>query len=162
MLYRGYHAMNNEWITVANASRILGVSKQAIRQRIYRNTISHRKDAEGTVFVRITGPNPDTNGESYGENTAYTEEANRELIDELRDRVGFLERQLDTEQAASAELRRIVAGLVQRVPELEPPREPRESPETTSPEGPDGVEEAPPAEGDKKSISWWRRKIFGA
>ena len=162
MLYRGYHAMNNEWITVANASRLLGVSKQAIRQRIYRNTISHRKDAEGTVFVRITGPNPDTNGESYGENTAYTEDANRELIDELRDRVGFLERQLDTEQAASAELRRIVAGLVQRVPELEPPREPRESPETTAPEGPpEGVEEVPPPK-EEKSISWWRRKIFGA
>ena len=163
MLYRGYHAMNNEWITVANASRILGVSKQAIRQRIYRNTISHRKDAEGTVFVRITGPNPDTNGESYVEHTAYTEDANRELIDELRDRVGFLERQLDTEQAASAELRRIVAGLVQRVPELEPPREPRESPETTAPEGPEGVVvvEVPPPQ-EEKSISWWRRKIFGA
>ena len=155
--------MNNEWITVANAARILGVSKQAIRQRIYRNTISHRKDEEGTVFVRITGPNPDTNGESYGEHTAYTEDANRELIDELRDRVGFLERQLDTEQAASAELRRIVAGLVQRVPELEPPREPRESPETTAPEGtPEGVEEVPPPKEEKKSISWWRRKIFGA
>jgi hypothetical protein len=162
MLYRGYHAMNNEWMTVANAARILGVSKQAIRQRIYRNTISHRKDEEGTVFVRITGPNPDTNGDSYGENTAYTEDANRELIDELRDRVGFLERQLDTEQAASAELRRIVAGLVQRVPELEPPREPRESPETTAPEGPpEGVEEAPPPQ-EEKNISWWRRKIFGA
>ena len=154
--------MNNEWITVSNAARILGVSKQAIRQRIYRNTISHRKDEEGTVFVRITGPNPDTNGESYGEHTAYTEDANRELIDELRDRVGFLERQLDTEQAASAELRRIVAGLVQRVPELEPPREePRESPETTAPEGPEGVEEVPPPK-EEKSISWWRRKIFGA
>ena len=154
--------MDNEWITVANAARILGVSKQAIRQRIYRNTISHRKDEEGTVFVRITGPNPDTNGESYGEHTAYTEDANRELIDELRDRVGFLERQLDTEQAASAELRRIVAGLVQRVPELEPPREPREPPETTAPEGPpEGVEEVPPPK-EEKSISWWRRKIFGA
>ena len=154
--------MDNEWITVANAARILGVSKQAIRQRIYRNTISHRKDEEGTVFVRITGPNPDTNGESYGEHTAYTEDANRELLDELRDRVGFLERQLDTEQAASAELRRIVAGLVQRVPELEPPREPRESPQATAPEGPpEGVEEVPPPK-EEKSISWWRRKIFGA
>ena len=112
--------------------------------------------------MRITGPNPDTNGESYAEHTAYTEDANRELLlDELRDRVGFLERQLDTEQAASAELRRIVAGLVQRVPELEPPREPRESPETTAPEGPEGVEEVPSPQ-EEKSISWWRRKIFGA
>jgi hypothetical protein len=111
--------------------------------------------------VRITGPNPDTNGESYVEHTAYTEDANRELIDELlRDRVGFLERQLDTEQAASAELRRIVAGLVQRVPKLEPPREPRESPETTAPEGPEGVVVEVPPPQEEKSISWWRRKIL--
>jgi hypothetical protein len=53
-----------------------------------------------------------------------------ELIDELRDRVGFLEHQLETEQAASAELRRIVAGLVQRVPELEAAPEARESAES--------------------------------
>src|SRR5215212_1096357 len=122
--------MNNEWITVANAAGILDVSKQAVRQRIYRDTIPHRKDPDGTVFVRITEHNPETNGESYGENTDYTEAANRELVDELKDRIGFLQRQLETEQAASAELRRIVAGLVQRVPELEPARETREPPET--------------------------------
>src|SRR5919107_5321038 len=100
--------MANEWITVANAARVLGVSKQAIRQRIYRDTIPHRKDPDGTVFVRITDHNSETKGESYAENTGRAEGANRELIDELRDRVGFLERQLETEQAASAELRRIV------------------------------------------------------
>ncbi len=152
--------MDNEWITVANASRILGVSKQAIRQRIYRNTISHRKDEEGTVFVRITGPNPDTNGESYGEHTAYTEDANRELLDELRDRVGFLERQLDTEQAASAELRRIVAGLVQRVPELETPRNGHET-ATDDAGRADGRAEPRPANGGEQEgsepRSWWRR-----
>jgi Domain of unknown function (DUF1866) len=152
--------MDNEWITVANAARILGVSKQAIRQRIYRDTIPHRKDSDGTVFVRITAHNFETNGESHGENTGYPEDVNRELIDELRDRVAFLERQLETEQAASAELRRIVAGLVQRVPELEPPREttqePRESPETVSDNV--GDTQAPPEQ--EKPVSWWR-KLFG-
>jgi hypothetical protein len=128
--------MNNEWITVAEAARILGVSKQAIRQRIYRDTIPHSKDEEGTVFVRITEDNSETNGESHAENTDYSHDVGRELIDELRDRVGFLERQLETEQAASAELRRIVAGLVQRVPELEAPSEPRDSsPEAASERG---------------------------
>ncbi len=128
--------MDNEWITVAEAARILGVSKQAIRQRIYRDTIPHSKDEEGTVFVRITEDNPETNGESHDENSGYTQDVGRELIDELRDRVGFLERQLETEQAASAELRRIVAGLVQRVPELEAPSETRESsPEAASERG---------------------------
>src|SRR5215210_9443662 len=149
--------MNNEWITVAEAARILGVSKQAIRQRIYRDTIPHSKDEEGTVFVRITEHNPETNGESHAENTGYTESVSRELIDELRNRVGFLERQLETEQAASAELRRIVAGLVQRVPELEPAREaspePRESPGTVSKERGDGGGVPPEAGGREQPVS---------
>jgi len=154
--------MDNEWITVANAARILGVSKQAIRQRIYRNTIPHRKGPDGTVFVCIIGHNLENNGESYDKNTDYTEDssANRELIDELKDRIEFLQRQLETEQAASAELRRIVAGLVQRVPELETAREPRESSETASNLSPGVVD---PQGGDagretgESRPSWWRR-----
>ncbi len=59
--------MNNEWVTVADAAKILGVSKQAIRQRIFRDTIPHRKSPGGTVFVRITKHNSEANGESYGE-----------------------------------------------------------------------------------------------
>jgi len=126
--------MDNGWTTVANAARILGVSKQAVRQRIYRDTIPHHKDSDGTVYVRITEHNPETDGESYAGNTGDTDGISRELIDELRDRIGFMERQLETEQAASAELRRIVAGLVQRVPELEAssetPFETQRAPET--------------------------------
>ena len=148
--------MNNEWITVAEAARILGVSKQAVRQRIYRDTIPHSKDEEGTVFVRITEDNDETNGESHAENTGYTQDVGRELIDELRDRVGFLERQLETEQAASAELRRIVAGLVQRVPELEAPENPPESPEPRS-EGPAPPEHEAGLEEPTSRRSWWRR-----
>jgi hypothetical protein len=153
--------MNTEWVTVADAARILGVSKQAIRQRIFRKTIPHRKSPGGTVFVRITKHNPEANGESYGENTGYTEDVSRELVDELRDRVGFLERQLETEQAASAELRRIVAGLVQRVPELEAAPEARESAESAG-EGSGSTQEGGREESQEPiSRPWWRR-MFGA
>ena len=134
--------MDNGWTTVANAARILGVSKQAVRQRIYRDTIPHRKDPDGTVYVRITEHNPETNGESYAGNTGETGGVSRELIDELRDRIGFMERQLETEQAASAELRRIVAGLVQRVPELEAAPEATGAPVTPSEER-DGMWDIP-------------------
>jgi hypothetical protein len=154
--------MDNEWITVAEAARILGVSKQAVRQRIYRDTIPHSKDEEGTVFVRITEDNAETNGESHAENTGYTGDVGRELIDELRDRVGFLERQLETEQAASAELRRIVAGLVQRVPELEAAPEARESPESAGEA--QGSTMTPTAQDKPESATqrpWWRRLIGG-
>jgi|SRR5215218_8210552 len=155
--------MNNEWITVAEAARILGVSKQAVRQRIYRDTIPHSKDEEGTVFVRITEDNGETNGESHAENSGYTQDMGRELIDELRDRVGFLERQLETEQAASAELRRIVAGLVQRVPELEAAPEERESPESAVRTADTAEPRSATEEQQEPSSprSWWRRMFGG-
>jgi len=46
-----HNPADNEWATVQDAARILGVTKQAIRQRIYRNTIPHTKDQDGTVYV---------------------------------------------------------------------------------------------------------------
>jgi len=153
--------MDNEWITVANAASILGVSKQAIRQRIYRDTIEHYKAEDGTVYVRITEHNAETNGKTNDDILGSYETVKSELVDELRDRVGFLERQLEAEREANRENRRIIAGLVQRVPEasLEPateaPRSAREEPLSAS-EGP-GKGGVPPEE---EKRSWWRR-FFG-
>ncbi|MCA1717473.1 MAG: hypothetical protein LC781_11810 [Actinobacteria bacterium] len=156
--------MNNEWITVANAASILGVSKQAIRQRIYRDTIAHRKDHDGTVFVRITEHNPEangeTNGESYAENIGHTEDVSRELIDELRERIGFVERQLEQANERDRENRRIIAGLVQRVPELEAVSEPRDAPDTASEDANrDDVPPEPQEPAERRS--WLYRFFFG-
>ena len=57
-----------------------------------------------------------------------------ELIDELRDRVQSLEGQLQAEHQAHAEARRIIAGLVERIPALEAPQEPPEAQETVEDE----------------------------
>ena len=57
-----------------------------------------------------------------------------ELIDELRDRVQSLEGQLQAERQARAEARRIIAGLVERIPALEAPQEPPEAQETVEDE----------------------------
>jgi hypothetical protein len=173
--------MTNEWLTVANAARLLSVSKQAIRQRIYRNTIPHRKDADGTVYVRITPHNQGDNGESYDETPDDMGPVSRELVDELRDRIGFLERQLENEQRAHAELRRLLAGALERIPELEPPKgtpsAPRESPVSDEEGPPYGTapqdaeaslhhlpygEASPGCRGDTEPSRppWWRR-LFG-
>jgi hypothetical protein len=68
-------------------------------------------------------------------------------------KVTALKQQLNTEQEANAELRRIIAGLVQRVPELEPAQE--------RPEAPEPPPESRPATGDAQEgierVSWWRR-----
>jgi excisionase family DNA binding protein len=128
-------------VTVQEAARLLGISEGAVRARIHRGTLETERDS-GTVYVRLDAD--DTTNER-------TEQS--ELVQTLREYNASLERQLNAEREASAELRRIVAGLVQRIPELEAPPEPRESPET-APKTAAGDQE----EGTQRP--WWRR-LFG-
>ena len=114
-------------VTVQEAARLLGISEGAVRARIHRGTLETERDS-GTVYVRLNVD--DTTNER-------TEQS--ELVQTLREYNASLERQLNAERESSAELRRIVAGLVQRIPELEAPSEPRESPETAT-EAAEGVE----------------------
>jgi len=114
-------------VTVQEAARLLGISEGAVRARIHRGTLETERDS-GTVYVRLNAD--DTTNER-------TERS--ELVQTLREYNAALERQLNAEREASAELRRIVAGLVQRIPELEAPSEPREAPETAT-ESAEGVE----------------------
>jgi excisionase family DNA binding protein len=127
-------------VTVQEAARLLGISEGAVRARIHRGTLETERDS-GTVYVRLNAD--DTTNER-------TEQS--ELVRTLREYNASLERQLNAELEASAELRRIVAGLVQRVPELEPPSEPRESPETAT----EGETEPQP-----ERVPWWRRWFGG-
>jgi hypothetical protein len=83
-----------------------------------------------------------------------------ELLEVLRDEVSHLRDQLDRERDASAELRRIVAGLVQRVPELEGTSEPREAPETLS-EGTDKEDVSSEPQEASERRSWLSRFFFG-
>jgi len=79
------------------------------------------------------------------------------LTSELRDRLRYVEGQLEAERQAHAEARRIIAGLVERIPAIE------------APEGVDassgGAELRPseategPQEGAQRP--WWRRMFGG-
>jgi hypothetical protein len=86
-----------------------------------------------------------------------------ELVDELRRQNEYLRGQLDQERQAHAEARRIIGGLVQRVPALDPPpdqEQPRGSRESAGDEPARG-----PVPHDRETATetrpWWR-KIFGS
>ena len=130
-------------VTVQEAARLLGISEGAVRARIHRGTLETERDS-GTVYVRINAD--DTTNER-------TEQS--ELVQTLREYNAALERQLNAEREASAELRRIVAGLVQRIPELEAPSETRESSETATET--ERVDSPTPEE----QRPWWRRMFGG-
>ena len=85
-----------------------------------------------------------------------THDRTSELIDTLRE-------QLEAERQAHAEARRIIAGLVERIPSIEAPSEARESPETVQ-EASQSREPHAATEGSQEGVqrrSWWRRVIGG-
>lgn len=150
-------------VTVLEAARILGISEGAVRARIHRGSLETERE-DGTVYVRLDV-----------DNTANERAEQSELVQALREHNTTLQRQLDAEREASSELRRIIAALTQRIPEIEAPgQESRETPVSGASPGPSDA----PAEGARGSQtareqlftegqperpeerSWWRR-VFG-
>jgi hypothetical protein len=116
---------------------MLGISSDAVRKRAKRGTLIHERGPDGKLYVWVDTGESDgypggESGPSQGRETnGDTNRFADDLLEELRDRVGSLERQLDAERQAHAETRRIVAMLAQR-PALEAPPETREDHETRS------------------------------
>jgi hypothetical protein len=127
---------------VTEAASILGISTEATRQRIKRGTLPTERDEEGNVFVLLKRTTADsTRTDANGTDDGTHTNANRtdDGTDDKERLIEVLRDQLREEREANRENRRIIAGLVQRVPELEAAPEPRESPQKPS---------------------WWRR-FFG-
>jgi hypothetical protein len=118
--------------------------------RVKRGTLSADREG-GRLYVLLDS-----------EPTTEPTDRTSELIDELRDRVQSLEAQLGNERQAHAEARRIIAGLVERIPAIEAPSDAPGSPETVEPE-PGGGTPRPDAPGPQEGArrAWWRR-VFGS
>ncbi len=143
--------------TVPEAAKVLGISPEAVRNRLSRGTLDSVKE-NGSVFVLLKtdtsrhadGTPEDISGESGG------------LISAKDETIRVLREQLEAEREANRENRRIIAGLVQRVPEIEAPRKAPESPRTSAEES--GNQEGQATSGGAQEAtespdrrSWWRR-----
>jgi hypothetical protein len=138
--------------TVPEAAQVLGISPEAVRTRLSRGTLESVKD-QGRVFVLLEHDITSSGSDITDDQTA--------LVESLRGQVEFLQRELDRRGEAEAELRRIIAALTQRIPELEPPRETPAEASTEKPESAPGpVPNAEPARGGERR-PWWRRMFGG-
>jgi hypothetical protein len=162
-----------ERVTVAEAARLLGMSAEAVRMRVKRGSLNSVK-IKGTVYVILdaeqTRPNTDQTGGDSNVASERTDEQKGDrtaLVDVLRSEVEFLREELKRrEEVHAKESRRkdtIIAQLAQRIPELESPAEPRESPEVSSEEPGRGAtpdEHQKPSGAAQRKRSWWR-EFFG-
>jgi len=129
----------------------LGISADAVRSRIKRGTLRAEREG-GRVFIVLGSPDRAQPTNRPG--------ATDQPTDDLREQVRYLREQLRREQEAHAEARRIIAGLVQRVPAIEAPT--GSTPDAPGP--PSGGEDTPgrgetpgTPETPAQRPSWWRR-----
>ena len=146
---------NPERLTVKQAAQRLNTSEAGVRRRIQRNTLLHEKDEEtGRVYILLDGIEESVNNGDTGLDSGEPEDdpgTTRELIEALRDQLEAERETIRAERESNRELRRIIAGLTQRLPVIEAP-ESRESPVTLSEPRPDT--QGPPEE---ERRPWWRR-----
>lgn len=155
-------------VTVTDAAVLLGLSEDAVRSRLKRGTLRKEKGQDGTVFV-VLDPDTATDQQSPTSDHPRTDDptGRNDLLEDLRDQVEFLRQQLSEEREANRENRRIIAGLVQRVPELEAAREstpkPRESDLTAfeEPSGATTTGDRPVSQAPEQQRSWLYRFFFG-
>jgi len=144
-----------ERLTVAQAATRLGVSQDAIRKRISRNTIDYDQDSDGRIHVYL-------DSSEIGQDKS-SDASTEKLVQVQHQEIEFLRRQLETR---TEEIRRrdsIIAGLTQRIPELEAPSEPQLTLENTTqtdltPEPLASSQEV--QRGAHKA--WWRKLILVA
>jgi hypothetical protein len=150
-----------EWLSVAKAAKVLGVSEQAIYARVKRDTITHEKGENGEINVFL---DPDErNGQTDKQpldNTLVNDyiTALKSEIETLKTHTKSLEHDREEWKEEARRKDTIIMALTNRIPELEAPVD--TTPEAT--EGPvtDGNREnrgvVPPM---RENRSWWR-KIF--
>jgi hypothetical protein len=114
-------------LTLRQAAAALGVSESAIRKRVARGTLRSAKGQDGRRYVYLDTVADTVTDQRADASASHERDA---LISELRAHNGTLRDQLEAERQAHAEARRIIAGLVERIPAIESPQEISETSET--------------------------------
>jgi excisionase family DNA binding protein len=115
-------------MTVAEAARALGISDSAVRKRVKRGKLEHERTPDGRVFVYLDDAATSASGRDGSRG-----------VGNLKDQVEHLRGELDREREANREGGRIIAGLEERIAELEASQKATAAPE--------GREAAPPTAG---------------
>ncbi len=140
--------MGTRRLDLGEAAQELGVTREAVRRRAKRGTLESERGDDGRLYVWV-------HTDHHAEDDDGHEDRDRdELVEELRDRVRYLEEE-------SRRKDHLLAAALERIPPaLEAPSEPRGSP-TEADGDPTGTPPPEPHKPTSQRSSWWRR-MFGA
>ena len=149
--------------TVTQAADMLGISTGAVRNRLSRGTLRSVKES-GTVYVLLPADiQRDAERDAADIPPGMSPSDSDALTSELRDRLRYVEGQLEAERQAHAESRRLLAAALERIPpQLEASPEAPGSPETATEKAEGVTTPRPGTTGAQESVQrpWWRR-VFG-
>jgi hypothetical protein len=149
--------MAGQRVDLRTAAELLGISSDAVRKRAKRGTIPYETGVDGKLYVWVDEASP---GETDDYPDEPTDRDQGDLVAELRGQVDYLQGIIGTRDRELSEMRRLLAGALERIPEIEAPRdsppEPRGAPETAS-EDVGGTETPADDTGEPRRSSWWRR-----
>jgi hypothetical protein len=135
----------------------MGVTVDAIRKRISRDTIPHERDEDGRVWVLL---DTDQDTASNVHDTDQPQSDVTALISAKDETIAALREQLEQANERDRENRRIIVALTSRIPAIEAPSDERESPQTVEErQGTGTVGTEPQA---ATSRPWWRRLLGGS
>jgi len=152
-------------VTVAQAARILGIKEESVRKRVSRGKLRSDKDEDGRLLVYVDGTQT-VRDEYRDESHPESQMQGDALVEELRDRIAYLERQVGEERESRRRADTIIAQLTQanaalaaRVPELEPAEGRSEGAEEPAAGvvRPNPSNASPGAQNGSERVSWWRR-----
>ena len=108
-----------ERYTVSQAADMLGITTGAVRNRLSRGTLPSTKENR-TVYVLLpTDMSRDAERDTGGIPSGMPHPEPDALTSELRDRLHYVEGQLEAERQAHAEARRLLAAALERIPAIE-------------------------------------------
>lgn len=162
----GDESSTNQRLTVPEAASSLGIIEAAVRGRIKRGTLrSYRED--GNLYVVLGGDKPrgesmnnrDASGDESTDQTGTWPNPREELVEELRGQIAYLQGIIDTRDRELSEMRRLLAGALERIPEIEAPRDEPQATDTATEGGP-GIKTRTSDTGEPRR-SWWQRWFGG-
>jgi hypothetical protein len=146
-------------LDLKEAAAELGITSEAVRRRAKRGTLASETGEDGRLYVWL--PDVSDSGVHDGSHDrphdGRSQPLPETLLERFEDENEFLRRELERLHRELERKDAILLTMAQHIPELEPAREPRESPETASDS--DGEGEIAPEQ--EKPVSWWRKLLSG-
>jgi hypothetical protein len=149
----------DERLTLREAAARLGVSESAIRKRVERGTLRSDKGPDGKRYVYLRSTVADTMADTGADmDAAHVPSSYAEaLLSEMRDRVAFLERELERKDAILLNMTEAMKAIAPPANE-EPLQEASEAPQTaTEQPGRGGAQTPLPEAQEGEQRPWWRR-----